>query len=256
MKKRIFIISAILTVCAFLAIPFRQPGYCDEKIISQFINSLSKSTGLKKDTLQGKYFNNISDAKAYIQQHQNSYIMGSLGFFLANRKGMNLVPLAVVNLHGNDEERYYLVAEKSKYKSLSELKGKVLSGNILYEDKKFINRMIFNDTLDVSHYFKLKPTSRPLSAIRKLIRGDFDAVLLNSMQYNNLKKLSDFNKIQIIHESPKMPALGLMMINTAKDNSIKSRIVNAVTTMCSHNDTKEACMNFGIQGFATIKAEL
>jgi hypothetical protein len=275
MKKRTLIASVAVVVILMLLLPYKQSGYCDdkisfaviflggpdtgaegEKIIEQFIGSLTKLTGLKKSTLQGKYFNNIISAKTYIRQHKNSYIMGSLGFFLANRQEMNLVPLAVVKINGKDEERYYLIAEKGKYKSLADLKGKVLAGNILYEDVTFINRMIFGDTIDVKRYFRLKPTGRPLSAIRKLVHGEYDAVLLNSTQYNNLRKLSYFGKIQIMYESQQMPALGLMMINTARDNSIKSKIVEAVSRMCDQIDTREACSNFGIQGFAPVNAEL
>jgi hypothetical protein len=274
MKMQKFIIVTIIIFFTSLILPTEHPAFCEdkisfavlflggpdtgaegEKIITQFMNSLSKLSGMKKDSLQGKYFNTVDAAKAYIQQHKDSYIMGSIAFYLANRKSMNLTPLAVVKIQGSAEEQYYLAVNKGRYKSIVELKGKVLSGNILYEDKKFINRMIFNDTIDISDYFKLKPTNRPLSAVKKLIRGEYDAVLLNHLQYNNLKNLADFNKIQIIYESRKIPALGLMMINTSKNNSVKNKIVSSVTKMCNQKDTNEACKNFGIDGFAPVSME-
>lgn len=226
-----------------------------DKIITQFMDSLAKLTGLRKNMLQGKYFNNISEAKKYIQQNKNSYIMGSLGFYLSNRKSMNLSPLAVVSISGNDREVYYLIVKKGSYKTVKSLKGKILAGNILYEDKKFINAMIFDNTIDITRHFKLKPTNRPLSAVRRLTSGQYDAVLLNNMQYESLKSLSLFNKIEVIYKSPTMPALGLMMINTKANNEVKSRIVNAVTKMCGQQDTKGACKNFGIDGFDSIEAE-
>jgi ABC-type phosphate/phosphonate transport system substrate-binding protein len=274
MSAHKYFISAIIIFFFMLLPPFQHRGICEdrisfaviflggpdtgaegEKIISQFMDSLIKLSGLKKDSLQGKYFNTVDSAKTYIQQNKNSYIMGSIAFYLANRKSMNLDPLAVVKIQGGSREQYYLIANKERYKSLAELKGKVLSGNILYEDKKFINRLIFNNTIDVSEYFKLKPSNRPLSAVKKLIRGEYDAVLLNHLQYNNLKSLAEFSKIQIIHKSPQMPALGLMMISTEKNKSVKNKIVNSVTTMCNQKDTNEACKNFGIDGFEPIRAE-
>ncbi len=269
-----YFLSAIIVFLFLFLPPFQQQGDCDDKIsfaviflggpdtgaegeriISQFMESLTKLSGLKKDSLQGKYFNTVDSAKTYIRQNKNSYIMGSIAFYLANKKGMNLVPLAVVKIQGGSKEQYYLITNKERYKALSELKGKVLSGNILYEDKKFINRMIFNNTLDISEYFKLKPSSRPLSAVRKLLKGEYDAVLLNNLQYNNLKSLAEFNKIQIVHKSPQMPSLGLMMVNTEKDNSVKNKIINTVTRMCNQKDTNEACKNFGIEGFDQIGIE-
>lgn len=226
-----------------------------EKIITQFMASLTKLTSMKKDSLQGKYFNNIMDAKTYIQQNKNSYIMGSLGFYLTNKKTMNLSPLATVMIGGDDKEQYLLIVKKGSYKSLKDLKGKVLAGNVLYEDAKFINTMIFDNKINVTKHFQLKPSSRPLSAVRKLTSGQVDAVLLNNMQYNSLKNLDLFSKIEVVHQSPKMPALGLMMVNTKTNKAAKDKIVNAVTRMCNQADTKEACKNFGIDGFNKLEAE-
>jgi len=107
----------------------------------------------------------------------------------------------------------------------------------------------------------LKPSSRPLSAVRKLTSGQVDAVLLNHMQYTSLKNLDVFSKIEVLYQSPQMPALGLMMANTKTNNAAKEKIVNAVTRMCNQADTKDACKNFGIDGFnklevGTLKDEI
>lgn len=274
MKIKMLAAVTISLIFGYIISPIHTSGFCaekinfaviflggpdtgaeGEKIISQFMSSLTKLTSMRKDSLQGKYFNNISDAKSYIQQNKNSYIMGSLGFFLANKKGMNLSPLAVVKIGGDDKEEYYVIVKKGSYKSLKQLKGKILAGNVLYEDTRFINTMIFNNKLDIKKHFQLKPSSRPLSAVRKLTSGQYDAVLLNHMQYISLKNLDIFNKIEVIYQSPKMPALGLMMANTKENNAVKEKIVNAVTRMCNQTDTKEACKNFGIDGFDKIESE-
>jgi ABC-type amino acid transport substrate-binding protein len=271
--KRIIALMTIL-LCGSILAPLHMPGYCaekinfaviflggpdtgaeGEKIINQFMASLTKLTTMKKDSLQGKYFNSIAEAKTYIQQNKNSYIMGSLGFYLANKKSMNLYPLAAVKIDGDDKEQYVLIVKKGSYQSLKQLKGKVLAGNVLYEDTKFINKIIFNNTIDISKHFQLKPSSRPLSAVRKLTSGQVDAVLLNHMQYNSLKNLDVFSKIEVLYQSSSMPALGLMMVNTKTNNAAKEKIVNAVTRMCNQADTKEACKNFGIDGFNKLEAE-
>ncbi len=271
--KRIAAVALLLAMGALFA-PLLTPAHCaeqinfaviflggpdtgaeGEKIITQFMSSLTKLTGMKKDSIQGKYFNKIDDAKTSIRQNKNSYIMGSIGFYLANRKAMNLEPLAAVNIDGNDREEYYLIVKKGSYKSLAQLKGKILAGNVLYEDKKFINNLIFEKKIDIAKHFKLQPSNRPLSAVRKLDSGQYDAVLLNHMQYSSLKNLDIFKKIEVIHKSPQMPALGLMMITTKTNSAAKPRIVGAVTRMCNQQDTKAACKNFGIDGFDKLEAE-
>ena len=269
-------IKALMTIilCGFIFSTFSMPGFGAEKInfaviflggpdtgaegdkiINQFMASLTKLTSMKKDSLQGKYFNNITEAKTYIRENKNTYIMGSLGFYLANKKSMNLLPLAAVKIDGDDREQYVLIVKKGSYKSIKQLKGKVLAGNVLYEDAKFINGLIFENTIDIAKHFQLKPSSRPLSAVRKLESGQVDAVLLNHMQYASLKKLDVFSKIEVLHQSPQMPALGLMMANTKTNNAAKEKIVNAVTRMCNQADTKAACKNFGIDGFNKLGVE-
>jgi hypothetical protein len=271
-KKLIALMT--LLVCAYIFAPLQMTGFGaekinfaviflggpdtgaeGEKIINQFMTSLTKLTAMKKDSLQGKYFNNITDAKSYIQQNKNSYIMGSIGFYLANKKAMNLLPLAVVKISGDDQEQFLLIVKKGSYKSLQQLKGKILAGNVIYEDTRFINTMIFDNKIDISKHFQLKPSSRPLSAVRKLTSGQVDAVLLNHMQYNSLKNLDVFSKIEVLYQSPKMPALGLMMTKTKSNAAVKDKIVNAVTRMCNQADTKEACKNFGIDGFDKLEVE-
>jgi hypothetical protein len=274
MKIRKIIIVTMIILLGYVFMPVHHDAYCadkisfaviflggpdtgpeGDKIISQFITSLAKLSGMKKDSLQGKYFTSITEAKAYIQQNKNSYIMGSIGFYLSNRTPMNLVPLAAVVQQGINTEQYKLIIKKGAYSSLKQLKGKILAGNVLYEDRKFINKMIFENKIDISTFFQLKPSNRPLSAVRKLTTGDYAAVLVNTREYNSLKSLDLFPKIQVLMESPKMPALGLMMINTKTDQAAQSKIINAVTRMCGQPDTKEVCKTFSIDGFEKIDAE-
>ena len=274
MKIRKIIAVTLVVLFGYVCMSAHQDAYCadkisfaviflggpdtgpeGDKIISQFISSLAKLSGMKKDNFQGKYFTSITEAKAYIQQNKNSYIMGSIGFYLANRTPMTLVPLAAVVQQGINTEQYKLIIKKGSYTSLKQLKGKILAGNVLYEDKKFINKMIFDGKIDVSSYFQLKPSNRPLSAVRKLISGEYAAVLVNTREYNSLKSLDLFPKIQVLMDSPKMPALGLMMVNTKTNQAARSKIINAVTRMCSQTDTREVCKTFSIDGFEKIEAE-
>jgi ABC-type phosphate/phosphonate transport system substrate-binding protein len=232
------------------------PGTEGNKIITQFLAMLSKYSGIRQGTIQGQYFNNISSAKVYLRNNRDSFIIGSIGFFLANRKSMNLVPLATVKIHSNDKEQYYMLIKKGKYQTLKQMKGKIISGNVLYEDPKFINKMIFNNIINVQTFFTTKPTYRALSAVRKVDAGKYDAVLLNNMQYHSLKNLAVFKNLQVVHKSPQFPALGLMMVNTKRNQEVMGKIMKAVTEICYKEDGKSVCKNFAIGGFKKINQDL
>ena len=232
------------------------PGTEGKTMITQFIDILTRQTTLKRSHVEGTYYNNIEQAKARLKKSGNAFIMGSLGFYLSNREQFNLMPLSLVLSEGKSAEKYYLVVKKGGYGSLAELKGKVLSGNILYEDTKYLNSIVFNNSIDVSQHFTMKPTDRPLSAVRRIARGKVDAVLLNTMQYESLKKLpATFNKLQVLYTSPEAPRLGFMMAETSATKKVKDEILGALNKMCEMEEGKRVCGNFGITGFKNITSE-
>jgi ABC-type phosphate/phosphonate transport system substrate-binding protein len=227
-----------------------------KKIITQFLDILTKQTTLLRSSIDGEYFNTMSGVDAYLRANKNTFIMGSLGFFLANQKKYNLVPLSLVSTETGPVEQYYIMVKKGGYKSLADLKGKVLSGNVLYEDARYINRMIFNNLVDISKDFKLQPTPRPLSAVRKINTGGVDAVLINQMQYLSLKKIpSTFQNLEVIYKSPDLPRLGFMMIDSSGNSEVKDEILKAIVKMTALEEGKKVCENFGITGFQNLQPE-
>ncbi|HOW82407.1 MAG TPA: PhnD/SsuA/transferrin family substrate-binding protein [Spirochaetota bacterium] len=227
-----------------------------DKIITQFLDILTRQTKIKRADVAGQYFNDIAPARAYIQKNRNCFIMGSIGFYLANRTTYNLVPLSLVTSEGKRTEQYYLIVKKGSYKSLADLKGKKISGNVLYEDAKFINNMVFENKINVGSYFVMQPTARPLSAVRKMNTGTVDAVLLTGMQYEALKQIpTTFQKIEVVYKSPEMPRLGFMMAETPATRGVKDEILGAMVKMTSLEEGKKVCNNFGISGFENIQPE-
>ena len=227
-----------------------------DQIITQFLDILTKETSLKRSMVQGQYFNDISLARAFIKKNNNSFVMGSLGFFLSNRDSYNLVPLSLIIAGGKNIEQYYVIVKKGSYKSLDSLKGKVISGNVLYEDNRFINNVIFDGKINITEYFKVQPTARPLSAVRNVTTGVIDAVLLTGMQYESLKKIqSTFQNIDVVYRSAEFPRVGFMMVDTESTQSVKQEILNAVVKMTRLEEGKKVCQNFGITGFENIPPE-
>ncbi|GAB4290150.1 MAG: hypothetical protein Kow0090_03170 [Myxococcota bacterium] len=224
-----------------------------EKLVSQFIETVAEMTELDPKILRGEYFNETSKAVKFIEKNRDAYIMGSLAFFLSQRRNLSITPLATVKLTDSPDEQYYIIVQKGKYTSLEQLKGKTLSGNALYEDHRFINALIFDGKLDVNAYFSLKPTLRPLSAIRKVAKDELDAVLLDQVQYHSLQRLPLSEKVSVIYKSPPLPPLGFMMIETSKTKKYKDKISSAIVKMCDSEKGKAACRNFGLNGFEPLK---
>jgi ABC-type phosphate/phosphonate transport system substrate-binding protein len=227
-----------------------------DRIINQFLDILTQQTSLKRSMISGQYLNDMTQAKAHIRNNRNSFIMGSLGFFLSNREAFGLEPLSLVISEGKSTEQFYVIVKKGAHKSLDSLKGKTLGGNVLYEDATFINALIFENKLNVADYFSLQPTARPLSAVRRVTTGLTDAVLLNGMQYESLKKIpTTFDGIEVVYRSAELPRLGFMMVDTEVNRSARKEILGAIVKMTQLEEGKKVCQNFGITGFQTIQPE-
>ncbi|MBN1676892.1 MAG: PhnD/SsuA/transferrin family substrate-binding protein [Kiritimatiellae bacterium] len=224
------------------------------EMIGQFLDILRRAAGFEREQVAGAYFNDLQAAVAHLRGAPHSFVMASLGFFLAQRQALSLVPLANVQFGGDAEQQYALLVRKGAFKTTAEMAGKTLAGNTLYEDPKYLTRMVFDNQLDVTRHFVLQPTARPLSALRKLARGKLDGVLLDRGQYRSLQELPLLGELEVIYTSPLLPALGLMMTDTATTRALQAQLVKAVIEMCGSDEGRAACAGFGITGFVPVDA--
>ena len=224
-----------------------------EKYIGQFIDIIAARVGIGGEFVTGRYFTEQKTALDYLDKNRDAFIISSLGFYLSQRKALGLIPLARIELTAGPSERYYLVVEKGAFGTLDELKGKTISGSTLYENPRFLNRIVFNNLVDIRSEFSLKPTARPLSAIRKLLKGKLDSVLLDEVQYNSLKSLPFFNEIAVVYVSPALPDVGLMMVDTPATRKLKKRLLEALLAMGESEEGAAAFKSFGLTGFKLIE---
>ncbi len=226
-----------------------------QKLIDQLVAHLATTTGEPAGQWQGSYFTDPAAAAAHLAKHRDAFVLGGLGFFLSQRRALGLVPLARLATNGDGTERYYILAHKEAHSSLATLKGKTLWGSPLYEDPRFLEVTVFGGKLPLAREFVLKPTNRPLSALRKLEKQQgVDAVLLNSVQYEGLLRMPLYDKLKILYTSEPIPTLGFMMIDTPRTRELRDKILATVSGMCATEQGTPVCRNFGIQGFAPIAA--
>lgn len=223
-----------------------------QQMITEFASTLATQAQFDPSHVVSRMFTRTDDAVAFVADHQDAFIMGSLGFFLAHRKQFNLIPLANVGLPEGANETFTVLVKKGRYPDLAALKGKTFSGSALYESPQFLSRIVFDGTLDVAEYFVLEPTSRPLSAVRKLLRDRIDAVILNQIQYHALQSLDLFQQVETVYQSPQLPPLGLMMVKTQRTTEIQARVVDGILGLMASEEGRETCQAFGVYGFQKI----
>jgi len=223
-------------------------------MITEFVDVLAKAAKLPAGRLKGTYLTSEAEALRTFEAAPDAFLMGSLSFYLAHRGELKLMPLAKTIFPEDTHEQYHLLVKKGAFASLDGLKGKTLSGSTLYAGPTFLSRIVFTNAVDAAKHFTLKPTSRPLSAVRNVLRGRLDAVLLNQVQYRSLQRLSQFGELQVLHTSPRLPPLAFTMTDTPRTRELRGPMLKAVTGLADDEAGKTALANFAIKGFAPISS--
>jgi hypothetical protein len=233
-----------------------EAGAEGKKMAEQLVQHLASATNLDPSTLAGAYFNDEKAAAAYLKTHRDAFVLGGLGFYLSQRKSLGLVPLAHLRGEAGNDERFTVVVKKGRFNTLEDLRGKTLWGSVLFEDSRYVDRFVFAGKLQAGQWFDLRPTPRPLSAVRKLDSDAADAVLLNQAQFDALKRLPLFEKLAAIHTSEPVCTLGLMSVPTPRTKAIQDKVVKSVLDLCATSQGKSVCQGVGIVGFDPVKADV
>ncbi|MFH1039103.1 MAG: PhnD/SsuA/transferrin family substrate-binding protein [PVC group bacterium] len=223
-----------------------------ETYTDQFVDIVAGRMSLSPAAVNGHYFTDYPAALDFLKGHPDAFIISSLGFYLSRREVLHLIPLASVEMSAGSGGRYYLMVKKGTAGALDDMKGKTIAGSTLFEDPVFLKKVVFGGKLDPRSDLTLDPTSRPLSAIRKAARGELGGVLLDDVQYNSLKALPLFEELAVIYESPRLPEVGLMMVDTSANRNMKEKLLHALTTLGETEAGAEVFSSFGMKGFSRI----
>lgn len=225
-----------------------------EKAIGEFARILARGAGLEPESVRGRYFSELEPALAYLQDSPDSFIVSSLGFYLAQRSRLPLAPLAAVEQASGPNDRYYLAAKKGRFPAASALAGETVSGNTLYEDRDFLLRVVFAG-LPAATGFEFLPTARPLTALRRAARGEIGAALLDRAQYRALEGLPFAGDLEVLYVSEPVPELGLMMVETETTRKLQDRFLAGILALSGEEEGRQALAAFGVSGFRAVSPE-
>jgi|GEM_PF-845296 len=230
-----------------------------KRMIKSFVKTIASMTGIPAYRLKGEFFNSQYKAEQYLRYNPNSFVMGSMGFYLKNKYRYKLQPLSKVSMRGSTKEQYHVMVKKGTYSSLRSLQYKKIGGNILKEHNRYITKVVFNNQAKAQN-FKMNKRYSTLRAIKRVARGRFAGVVIDNIEYSMVKSsirsgnsmARIFKKLKKVYSSPRYPALGFMMTNTYTTRSVKGKIVKTMSSLCSLPEGRGVCKNFGISGFVPV----
>jgi len=195
----------------------------------------------------------LDECRKQIAEKNPKFAITSLGLYLELRTSHNLIPVVQPKIKGRTSERYRVMAQKDKYKSLDELKGKTLGGTVL-EEPAFVGKIVFAGKYDPASFFVLKPSNQAIRALRSLDKGELDAVILNEQQFGGLASLQMKTPLEAIFTSGEIPLMGVVSNSANTTAEERARFGKALEGMCSDLEGKKLCDLFGVESFAGVDA--
>ncbi|WP_036252543.1 sterol transporter periplasmic substrate-binding protein BstB [Methylobacter sp. BBA5.1] len=195
----------------------------------------------------------IDECRKQIAEKKPKFAITSLGLYLELRNPHNLLPVVQPRIKGRTSERYRVVVQKDKYKSLDELKGKNLGGTVLAE-QSFIGKIVFAGKVDPAGFFVLQPSNQAIRALRALDKGELDAVILNEQQYAGLSSLHLQTPLEVVFTSEEIPLMGVVANSTTTTEEERARFGKALEQMCTDSEGQKLCDLFGVESFNVVDA--
>jgi|GEM_PF-1959741 len=221
--------------------------------VRRLIREIAVRAGWPAESANAFYFNRAEDALAHIAGDRPGFILTTPGFYLAQRAALGLDPLNQILLAGEDTHRYHVVARKEGGPaSLEALKGTSLSGAPLAEPE-FIERVVFGGQFDFGTDIEARH-GRALSSLRKLCRGDLDAVILDDTEHDGLPSLPFAGELVTIWSSPPLPNTGIFAVNGTASPGDARALLSATADFCSGDEGAAICETYGITGFRPVPA--
>jgi hypothetical protein len=197
----------------------------------------------------------ITECEIHLDEQKPQFAITTLGTFLAYRKKLNLIPLVQPVIDGSSSEKYRIVVRKGTFTSIEKLKGKTLGGSLV-DEPAFFKRVILQGKVDPESFFTLlKSSRRVLRSLRALVKGDLDAVVVNSQQYRALGSLPFASELEIAFTSEDVPLVGVLANGQGTTSDERNRFSRALSKICDHKEGKQLCELFGVEKFVSADVQ-
>lgn len=234
-----------------------QPGGPDlakeqKVVVERLYRYLEKKTGLTEGQIEGVYTNTRKECERALKTEPTVFFP-SLPIFMEYRRSMNLEAVAQLKIDGKVRDHFYIMGKKGSGLTLEALAGKTLTGTHL-DSMKFVDDIIFDRRVKLSD-IKLVKAKRGLRAIRKVLRGKADVVLLDGTQYRALQGTRFEGKLELLHTSKDVPTPPISIVTKRAPKGFGRKLAQALTSMVADPEGQSVLRLFRIEGFAVPKPQ-
>ena len=213
-----------------------------------FARYLEKGAGWPAASASASYVNSVEAGTQAIASARPGFLIVPMPIFLSHREESAWTPLRVVVTDSGDAQRYTLFGPPGA--TLETLKGATLEGETAY-DPAFVAGVVL-DRAQVE--LTLHPTARALSAVRRALKGERLAVLLDEEQRQGLASLPQGSTLAKLAESEWMPA-GVVVAAQAASAADRAALEKALDRAGKDPAAAELLKTMKIRRFEKVDAQ-
>ena len=215
--------------------------------VDKMMRYLEKKLNLTDGSMAGKYFADEVMSVSELRSNKPEVALVGPSVFAPLQKDLGMKVIAEVTVNGRGEEIYSVVSKKGGVASLSELKGKTLSGAVV-SDEKYVVNVLLDKQVSLGD-LKLVPQERPLKSLRSVVRGEAEAAIVDQSVIDHLKDLPFAGDLNIIFESKPVPAPAVVVMGKGLEKA--EALKEALVGMCKRPDGVQLCKTLTISGIRT-----
>lgn len=228
-----------------------QPGGPDlraeqQATVERLYRYIETKTGLEKGRIEGLYTNDRAKCLDELAKKPEVFFP-SLPIFLEMKARYGLRPVAQLELEGKFEDHFYLVAATDTTFTIDEIAGRTLTGTHL-GSKRFVLDVVLDKKV-ADDAVKLQPERLGLRAVRKVVKGRTDAVLLDGSQYRALQGTRYEKKLRLLARVGPTPTPPVAVLAGEAPRGFPEALGAALVGMKNDDVGREVLEMFDIEGF-------
>jgi len=217
--------------------------------VDRFLRYVESAAAWTPFSMTGSFETSRSKAIAYITKAKPGIGIMEPPLYFEYRQAWQLQLVLQAESKDLVSNRLHVVVKDPAFKGLADLKGKRL-WTMLAEHPKYLSRIVLNGQVDAARHFVLRQVDQAMKGARSVVRGDCDATILDDEQFARAKEIEGGKDLRIIHNSPALPALPVVVFGSALSTADRAALVKVLLEMCGSAKGAGICKKMHIGRFA------
>lgn len=216
-------------------------------VLSKLFQRLEKNLGWPAKSIRGSYHPSAEEGLRALKGLQPGFAVVSHQMYAELRGPMKMEVLGAMELADGALSRFHVVtrAEGGPTK-LSGLVGKTIASPHLGE-VLFAERILLGGRVKLgSGGATAEDVRAPLSALRKVARGQVDAAIVDEPVFRQLDTLPFGSELRVVHSTEVLPALPVVALGNATAAD-RQAMTKALGSLCSGAEGAELCASLRLE---------